>query len=252
MRVITRSFCLPTNGVRRRASKSVIMSKHNIPDGKLATVARKQYEIMRRVLEGTLDADQVAGKLQRIIEGAPTASFEVEGYNYTLGEKSYQVTTEVTKDFCEFAKARKIFGHNNFLQDLSPKQRFDKMPVSKTGRFKRTLRLAQVTQDTSFTVLQIQARQNGHILADAWDLIAFFEQSPFSELVHDKMDVNALGGEMLPMWFEGESGNKRTLQYIDVHGVAGNGWSLGRNGMGDFEKRNYPILKGQFILMRDK
>ncbi len=231
------------------------MMKHVVPDGKLGIIARRQWEITRRVLEGTLDAETVAQKLQGIIENSPGVMFGVEKPNYTVSEKVYSVTTEVDRDFCGYVLAKSYFLSPSFkLGGKNPY--YGEMKVDKVGRYKRKLRLAQVDSDTSGSVLVIQAQQCGHVLADAWDLIAFFEQSPFGKLVYDKMKVHALGGHFLQEWFDkdGTSGNdvdKRKPCSISMRG-GDRRWNLGESGRDDWNNRQYPINKGEYILLREK
>lgn len=47
----------------------LMTTKHVVADDVFGTIAKRQWELSRRVLEGTLDPDWVAKELQRVIEG---------------------------------------------------------------------------------------------------------------------------------------------------------------------------------------
>ena len=230
------------------------MTKHIVADGTLGQLSRKQWEIQRRVLEGTLNVQEVCTKLQRIIEGAPTSTFDVEQVYYTVGERTYPITTRVKKDFCVYAQElqkRGVFSKTFIESRMYPETHHYGELFSSTERnHKRKLRLVRVTKHCSKSVLVIQARQSNHILADPWDLIAFFEQSPFHEIVHPTMSVYALGGEPVQEWWSGENCSypeRREPCNVFVRGEE-RGWELNEEERKD--NRHYS-MDGKFFLIRD-
>lgn len=183
-------------------------TKHVVEDGVLGKIARKQWEIQRRILEGTLSPDEVIRRLQSIVENAPSTTLDVEQVNYTVSEIVYEVSTHVRKDFCEYVaeiQRHGVFG-KTFLDDLKSYKtmHYGELTTPSTRTIKRQLRLAQVTGPVHKSVVVIQARQSGHILADPWDLLAFFQQSSFREIIRTPMTVYALGGDPLMEWWDAE------------------------------------------------
>jgi hypothetical protein len=233
-------------------------TKHVVEDGVLGKIARKQWEIQRRILEGTLSPDEVIRKLQSIVENAPNTTFDVERVNYTVGEKVYEVSTHVKKDFCEYVAEIQRYGvfGKTFLDDLEnyKTMHYGELTAPSTRTIKRRLRLAQVTGRVHKSVIVIQARQSGHILADPWDLLAFFQQSSFREIVHSSMTVYALGGDPLMEWWdaEGTGDSRRAGIRKPLHlKVIGHdkAWSLEETERKD--DPHYP-LSSDFFLIREK
>lgn len=229
-------------------------TKHVVEDGMLGKLARKQWEIQRRILEGTLNPLDVERKLQSIIENASSTAFDVERINYSVGEKVYEVRTHIEKDFCEYVStltSRGVFS-KTFLdyckQFKGMHYEWPAPSIKKTA--KRRLRLAKVERPTHKSVIIIQARQSGHTLADPWDLVAFFEQTPFREIVHQSMTVYALGGDALMEWWdeEGTSGSNVGIRkpcHVKVRGE-GRGWELGETERKD--DQHYPLNQDYFLV----
>jgi hypothetical protein len=63
------------------------MTTHVVADDVLGRIARKQWELTRRVLEGTLDAQEVSRALQSIIEGRLSQDARFHGKLLTLAQQ---------------------------------------------------------------------------------------------------------------------------------------------------------------------
>lgn len=80
-------------------------TKHVVADDVFGTIAKRQWELNRRVLEGTLDPEWVASELQRVIEGQGIAEVYhvVVDYSQSLADMiaachCYWVNDDITQN----------------------------------------------------------------------------------------------------------------------------------------------------------
>ncbi len=248
---------MPSTPQGKRSSTHCHMTKDIVDDGTLGKLACKYWEIQRRVTQGTLKPDDVLRKLQTIIENSPSAMFDIERPNYVVGEKGYDVTTKVKPDF--FALVQGMRGPvfcKTFLESSYDSCHYEWSGTQRAQNHKRRLRLAQVDTSIKKSVIKIQARQNNHVLADEWDLLAFFEQSGFREIIHQGVEVHALGGYgQLKEWWDkkGTSTNigVRRATHLFVRGSVRNpcGWALESYTLDS--PVTDTLTKGDYILLRD-
>ena len=247
------------------------MTKHIVADGALGLLSRKQWEIQRRVLEGTLEPDEVCRKLQRIIEGAPQATLPIEEINYTVGKAAYNVRVTVTKSIVEAVRAQASAFAETFLDNDNVKKGIhcyeadDCRPRVHNRRF----RLAQLDKETPIGVIRTQADIRGHILADEWDLLAFTQQAPVMRVIHHDMVIHALNGGIVRDYWTAEGtsvdAGKRTRNTLDVigrtHGHGQQGWRLCTDAYDDSHTIKvigitdvivHKLSKGSYLLLRDK
>ncbi|RJR31487.1 hypothetical protein C4569_02020 [Candidatus Parcubacteria bacterium] len=59
-------------------------TKHVVADDVLGTITRRLWEVLRRVMEGTLNPDAVATALQKIAEGTLPTEMTIAGRTYEI------------------------------------------------------------------------------------------------------------------------------------------------------------------------
>lgn len=235
------------------------MTKRVVTDGVFGQVARRQYEIQRRIIEGTLDAGEVSSQLQRIIEGGSAEVFPIEKTSYSLGINSYDVRVNVGSNILH---AVSVSGcASTFLKDqfVVNGSRCYEASTSRPQVRKCRLRLAKINDQVYASVIRLQAKIHGHILADEWDLLAFLEQAPIMQLVKPDMWIWAIQSGLVRDWWteKGTSGDnigKRTTQYFRLRGSTNNrekkGWHLDSSCLADDQLDMIHV--GSYILLKDK
>lgn len=168
------------------------MTTSVVSDAKLGQISKRQWELFRRVKEGTLDADEVMVALQRIIQ-KETVHLKCEVPNWTVSSMVHEVM--VTED-ANFVSAVKDWG---FLWDYGNRERTPFILEGNTKLSKgRPVRLhlaelPRVGQTASIGVIKIYADQAGYDLATPWDLLAFVRQSAATRVTKDGMNIAAYG-----------------------------------------------------------
>lgn len=150
-------------------------TKHVVADDIFGSINRKEWELNRRVLEGTLDAKTVLSRLQSIIEDSPYG-FPIENQrHFKLSDKVYDVTlpAKTFKSVYDYARTSRYFSRNDIDQFSQPRI---------SNALKAKVRLGQVTQEMSVNLLRYELGLAGIKPASTWELVAFIGQSAVTRI----------------------------------------------------------------------
>ena len=147
----------------------IMTTKHVVADALLGQVARKQWELNRRVLEGTLDPQTLLHSLQQLIEGKL-----IEKVGFTIAEV-YSVEVQRNGKFEDVFRTSTSI-HDYFQAYHRPPTCWIQIPNG-SGPKKVSLSLALFTRNHSFGAAINSLETEGYTLADAWDLLAFAKKA---------------------------------------------------------------------------
>jgi hypothetical protein len=200
-----------------------------VADDVLGQLARRQHELFRRVMEGTLDPHEVLARLQLMIEGAPDV-FPIEKVPLTFSEVIYAVEAEPVPFSQLLDRWPYQWGYkrredaNRFLPDQPP-------PVQKK---KSKLRLAKVGKELEVSAVLHYLRQAEVESADAWEAFAFASVAPFMKLARTGNFKIHIFGTTGILDYQGAEANSlhRYLRFENVTDVTGvsasqDGWHVG-------------------------
>ncbi len=221
-----------------------------VTDETLGRVATKQWELYRRVKEGTLDASVVLSTLQGLIQNE-TALFDIEKLDWTVGTQVYEVEVRQDTDFVTMVKNFGFtWGHGN-----SNTTRFVlNGGIPKKKSVKCRLRLAKVPTTTLRGVLQVYSKQSGFELATSWELLAFIKQSSITRVIKRSTNFIALGDYGEIHWSDNSNGSKPSYAHVCVSD-SGNNWSFdhcGFEGTVDRLIREAKVQSYHYILLKEK
>ena len=164
------------------------MTTKIVADDLLGKVAIKQWELYRRVKEGSLDVHSVLRALQGIIENE-VEQFGIEKLDWTVSSKIHEILVEEGVDFQESVQqASYVWNHGR--REGFP---FELKGTVKKRKHKNRFRLAELHQEVELGVVKTYAQLAGFDLATAWELLSFVRQSTVTRILKDKACFVALG-----------------------------------------------------------
>lgn len=215
-------------------------TNHVVADADLGLVARREWELHRRLLEGRLDPKKVAQQLQLILEDA--ALLPLERSPFTFSEHSYDVTVNVEGNLLQIAEAAKVFRNIKYVQELA-------LPLTREStQLQVRLLLARVRHDYRYVEHAItEFRALGYEPADAWEALAFAAAAPCMKLCKDA-EIYCLGTES-PDW--GLSQEKGLLKYMYFRLIFECPDKDGRPSI-NFRTKTDELRCGSYVLLRAK
>ena len=169
-------FVVDTNHSGDISNLEVVMTaKTVVTDDTLGKIATRQWELYRRVKDGSLDPNQALSALQGIIENEADL-LDIETMDWRVSSQVYEIDVEVGEDFpTQVTELGYEWAHNG-------------PPISFTNRWeksgKRRFRLAVLTRHpSSVGAIRIYADRSGFDLATAWELLAFTRYCPSMRIV---------------------------------------------------------------------
>jgi len=153
-------------------------AKTVVTDDTLGKIATRQWELYRRVKDGSLDPNQALSALQGIIENE-TDLLDIEKMDWRVSSQVYTITVEEGDDFpAQVAELGYLWRHNDALPVtiLSHRRKQEERKVR--------LRLAELTRHpSSVGAIRVFADRSGFDLATSWELLAFVHKSPITRVV---------------------------------------------------------------------
>ncbi len=225
-------------------------TKYVVADDLLGQLARKQQELNRRVLEGTLDPQRVLQSLQYIIEGR-SVRLPCEDTGFTVSEQVYIVDVQRKGNF--ESVARTCAGLEYFEIYHEPPKSWLEIPEG-SGPKRVKLCLAMFNIDAHFGAAITKLESEGYVLADAWDLVAFFKKAPMFRTIPCNHPVIYALGTIARSYYQdkkSKSGNDKYVELVAFEegtGAKPARWSLGG---ADPEWGSY-VREGQYVLVRCK
>lgn len=153
------------------------MGKHIVTDDILGQITRKEWDLNRRIMEGSIDPIMVLQNLQRLIENQPV-SFPLENLeHFQISDTVY--TVEIPSS--EKASSLKMFaeGCSRFYRVSAYNTCEQARP--KAGKIK--VCLAHTTKEIEMGALQYELGLAGINPAGSWETVAFIEQSPVTKVL---------------------------------------------------------------------
>lgn len=196
-------------------------TKRVVADDELGRLANKQWELFRRVKEGTLDSALVLNALQSIIENE-TDQLDVEKVGWKISSKVHEIIVVEGHDFVTHVKELgfvwdyKNCQENPFILEGDGKCR------RKNSRF----RLARLTTsgDVPVSVIKTYAELSGYDLATSWELLSFVSQSTAMRVIKEATHIIALGDYGRTKW---EDTNRESYAHVMVDDYPkGRTWSF--------------------------
>lgn len=163
------------------------MTRALVADDVLGRIATKQWELERRVREGTLDAQTVLTSLQKLIENEVEA-FSIERSAWKVSSKGYDITVSEAEDYPTEVRRRGLSWDSGSTQHT-----FTLKGLPKKKKSSARIRLAQVERETSLGVIRLFGENDGFDFATSWDLLAFIEQAPINRIIHSNTFFDAIG-----------------------------------------------------------
>ncbi len=224
-------------------------TKRVVADDVLGQLARKQAELTRRVMEGTLNPERVLEALQQLIEGKSVAAFEViETWPMTVSGRTYEV--EYDNDTLQTiidGLADRI-EMDSYRQKQLPTFQPVGGPPAKTGKSKLTL--VRFDQPCSIKPAIQYLHNAGYEPANAWEFLAFVEQSGATQLVHE--DSDGLRLFCLGTKAPSKEGRNRHDYMGVISSVSKRKWTL--YFWDDLDQGSFhgQIWKGNYVVVRAK
>lgn len=159
-----------------------------VTDDVLGRLSTKQWELTRRVKEGSLDPDAIINALQGIIENQ-VQEFEIEKIPWSVSSRVHEVSVVEGLDFIETIKAD---GHS-YNYNNKPSSQFELKGNPEKRKYKARLHLASIGDDHEEGVLLTYAKITGFDFATSWEMRAFINQSPITRVLKRGMNFIALG-----------------------------------------------------------
>lgn len=172
-------------------------TKHVVADDVFGKINRKQWEINRRILEGSLNPEKVLKRLQSIVENS-NMSFEIENQrHFKIADTVYELQMPDAKvtDLRKYAESTNFFYRAFHWQTESHDLKYSEKRLNR--KRKARVRLAQVTTDIKLDVLKYELQRAGITLASGWELAAFISQSPIGKILTRKAKIFAYSGGQL-------------------------------------------------------
>jgi hypothetical protein len=225
-------------------------TKHVVADDILGQLARKQQELTRRVLEGTLDPKWVLRTLQQLIEGR-SSGLPLEETGFIIGGQVYTVDVQRKGGFETLA--RTCAGLEYFDTCHRPPASWLEIPDG-TGPKRIKLCLAMFHISAHFGAAITKLESEGYTPADAWDLLAFFKKAPMFRTIPSNRPVIYALGTIARSYYQdskSESGRGKYVELLAFEEGAGAKparWSL---ETADPASGAY-VNRGQYVLIRSK
>lgn len=165
-------------------------AKTVVTDDTLGKIATRQWELYRRVKDGSLDPNQVLSALQGIIENEADL-LDIETMDWQVSSQVYTITVEVGEDFpAQVTELGYEWTHNG-------------PPISFTDRWEKggkgRYRLAMLTRHPSRVgAIRVFADRSGFDLAAPWELLAFTRHCPIMRVVTG--DLILAAGNNFAQW----------------------------------------------------
>lgn len=227
-------------------------TRHVVADDLLGQIARKQWELTRRVLQGTLDPHRLLDSLQQLIEGQPIR-LPCEDLGFTISEQVYSVSVQRKGAYEEVA--RTCLGLEYFSVYHDPPECWLEIPEG-TGPKRVSLRLAMFTTNCTFTAASIKLRGEGYTPADAWDLLAFYKKAPMCRTVPSNGPRIYALGTIVRSYFQDPYSTSGKGRFVELRaleqGHSGKPharWSL-ESADAEWDQGSY-VHEGQYVLVRD-
>ncbi len=224
-------------------------TKHVVADDQIGRIARKQWELNRRVLEGTLDAEELSQALQRFIESRPTR-LPIEESGFTVGEQVYAVDVQRSGDFENLVRTMTSLEYFS-IYHRPPESRLEIPNGTGPKRVKLSLALFNISAKVRAAIIELD--NEGYTPADAWDLVAFARKAPmFRTIPAEEYRIHALGTVALSHYQESpdKPGGERTVNLTsrqERHGGKHARWELSN---GDW--KDEVVKTGEYVLVRRK
>lgn len=228
-------------------------TKHVVADDLLGQVARKQWELTRRVLEGTLDPERVLQSLQQLVEGR-SARLPCEDSGFVVSEQVCSVHVQRKGNFENAARACSGLEYFSIYHD--PPKCWLEIPEG-TGPKRVKLSLALFNINADFGAAITKLKVEGYTPADAWDLLAFFEKAPmFRTVPSNGPRIYALG-TTARSYYQGSKSESGTRRFVELmaceKGHSGKQYARWSLCSADAEWDSGPQVKrGQYVLVRRK
>lgn len=229
-------------------------TRHVVADDLLGQLARKQQELTRRVLEGTLDPKRVLQSLQQLIEER-SVRLPCEDPGFEVSERVYTVDVQRKGNFEDVA--RTCLGLEYFSIYHDPPKYWLEIPEG-TGQKRVKLSLALFNINVTFGAAITKLKVEGYTPADAWDLLAFFKKAPmFRTVPNNDPRIYALGTTARSYFQKPVVPNKVGRRFVELmaltKGHSGKQyarWSL-ESADAEWDNGAY-VNKGQYVLVRCK
>jgi len=227
-------------------------TKHVVADDILGQVARKQQELTRRVLEGTLDPKRVLQALQQLIEGR-SSRLPLEETGFTISEQVYTMDVQRKGSFENVA--RTCAGLEYFDIYHRPPASWLEIPEG-MGPKRVKLCLAMFNINAHFGAAITKLESEGYAPADAWDLIAFFKKASMFRTIPSNHPVIYALGTIARSYYQdskSESGRGKYVELVAFEegtGAKPARWSL-EAADPEWHDGAY-VQKGQYVLVRCK
>jgi hypothetical protein len=223
-----------------------------VTDDVLGKLSTKQWELTRRVKEGSLDPDAVINALQCIIENQ-VQEFEIEKIPWTVSSKVHEVSVTEGLDFVKTIKADgHVWHYSN-----KPMTRFELEGNPGRRKYKARLRLATIEGNHEEGVLRTYAEIVGFDFATSWEMLAFINQSPLTRVLKSGTKFIALGDYGKASYEDLPPGDTSSPHYDHTTAdawVNGRAWSFD-NTMGPDHPsgfRRKQVSGNQYILLKEK
>lgn len=216
-------------------------TKHVVADDLLGKLSRKQWELQRRVQEGTLSAEKVLSELQRLIEGQMLSAFGFEAWPMTLSHFKHRVDPGAFK-------LNDVFCYKNGFRtggsDIPAK--LERLELTK-GRIDRgeivEVQLLRIDQPCSLLAALDYIESAGYQVAHAWEFAAFVQSSIVTKGIHP-IQICCLGTFLA----EGKEPECLSIGGMTLQHDNPNEWSLGFHPIS--ESLFCPRWKEVYILVR--
>lgn len=227
-------------------------TKHVVTDDILGQVARKQQELTRRVLEGTLDPKRVLQALQQLIEGR-SSRLPFEETGFTVSEQFYTVDVQRKGSFEDVARTCAGLEYFEIYHD-PPKSWLEIPEGMGPKRVKLCLAMFNINADFGAAITKLESE--GYALADAWDLVAFFKKAPMFRTIPNNRPVIYAFGTIARSYYQDSTSKQGQRKYVELvafeNGIGAKParWSLGAADP-EWHDGAY-VQKGQYVLVRCK
>jgi hypothetical protein len=164
------------------------MTAHTtVTDDTLGQIAKRQWELFRRVKDGSLDPNQALSALQGIIENEADL-LEIEKLGWRVSSQVYEIDVEKGTTH-GFPVRVKELGFKWRAQDVPPQ-----IPGGNKHKGMGRFRLAQITRNgMTARTIKVYAELSGFDLATAEGLLSFMAQCPVMATMPDDTYIVALG-----------------------------------------------------------
>lgn len=167
------------------------MTKKIVADDVLGRVSLKQWELFRRVKDGSLNPNTVIASLQSLIENQ-TERFTIERINWQVSSQVEEISVVETADFKEAVKARGYAWDYNNWQHHQDKSTFE-LKGNPKKKYKCRIRLARIPEDAEEGVVRTYAAAAGFDFATSWEMLAYIGQSLVGKVINQHTNFIALG-----------------------------------------------------------